>query len=203
MNMYENAWKDIVRPLKITSKRHLLGPVERTISGVKVIRKDLNVSNRNNKNISAYLFHSPEFEAEHTIIYLHGNGGSKLEALALTPLIPKFKINVVGFDFLGCGCSDSETLTYGINEVFDIRDVLQEVRKHTPVERVTLWGRSMGALCAIMFAEMYSYEVNGLVLDSPFRSLSTVIDRIAVQSVALPEFILKPMLYFVKKRAAK
>lgn len=144
------------------------------------------MSNRNNKNISAYLFHAPELEAEHTIIYLHGNGGSKLEALALTPLIPKFKINVVGFDFLGCGCSDSETLTYGINEVFDIRDVLQEVRKYTPVERVTLWGRSMGALCAIMFAEMYSYEVNGLILDSPFRSLSSVIDRIALQSVALP-----------------
>lgn len=50
---------------------------------------------------------------------------------------------------------------------------------------------------------MYSYEVNGLILDSPFRSLSTVIDRIAIQSVPLPEFILKPVLYFVKKRAAK
>ena len=73
------------------------------------------------------------------------------------PLIPKFKMNVVSFDFLGCGNSDSETLTYGINEVFDIRDFLQEVRKVIPIGRVTLWGRSMGALCSIMFAEMYAY----------------------------------------------
>lgn len=104
----------------------------------------------------------------------------------MIPLIPKFKINVVSFDFLGCGSSDPEILTYGINEVFDIRDILQEVRKHARVGRITLWGRSMGALCSIMFAEMYSYEVNGLILDSPFKSLSKVVDRIASQSVPLP-----------------
>mgnify|MGYP002868132169 CR=1 FL=1 len=61
----------------------------------------------------------------------------------------------------------------------------------------------MGALCAIMFSEMYSYEVNGLVLDSPFRSLSAVVDRIAAQSVPFPEFLLKPLIYLIKKRAVK
>lgn len=70
------------------------------------MRQDMEVSNRNSKTISAFLFFSPEVEAEHTVIYLHGNGGSKLEALAFVPLIPKFKINIVAFDFLGCGCSD-------------------------------------------------------------------------------------------------
>ena len=61
----------------------------------------------------------------------------------------------------------------------------------------------MGALCAIMFAEMYSYEVNGLILDSPFRSLSSVVDRIAAQSVPIPEIFIKPIVYLVKKRAAQ
>jgi len=61
----------------------------------------------------------------------------------------------------------------------------------------------MGALCAIMFAEMYSYDVNGLILDSPFKSLSKVIDRIAAQSVPLPEFMLKPILYLIKNKAVK
>lgn len=77
------------------------------------------------------------------------------------------------------------------------------MRKYTHVGRVTLWGRSMGALCSIMFSEMYSYEVNGLILDSPFRNLSEVVDRIAAQTVPLPEFVLRPILYFVKNRAAK
>ena len=47
------------------------------------------------------------------------------------------------------------------------------------------------------FGKFNSIRNSGLQLKVP------VIDRIAVQSVALPEFILKPMLYFVKKRAAK
>jgi pimeloyl-ACP methyl ester carboxylesterase len=120
-------------------------------------------------------------QSSETIVYLHGNGGSKLEALPLIQYIPKYGIAIAAFDLLGCGSSDEETLTYGVNEVFDIRDVLQEIRKITNASRVTLWGRSMGAMCSIMFAEMYSYEVNGLILDSPFRCLSSVIDRVAAR----------------------
>jgi pimeloyl-ACP methyl ester carboxylesterase len=112
-------------------------------------------------------------------------------------------MNIAAFDLLGCGNSDSENLTYGVNEVFDIRDILNEIRKHIKVGRVILWGRSMGSLCAIMFADMYSYEVNGLILDCPFRSLAKVVERIACRKVTLPNFIIRPMLYFIKQRAIK
>ena len=50
---------------------------------------------------------------------------------------------------------------------------------------------------------MYSYEVGGLVLDSPFRNLSKVVDRIAIRHTGMPEWIIKPALYLVKKKAAK
>lgn len=78
MDAYENAWKNIVRPTQIKSKKHLLGPSERSIHGVRIVRTDLEVCNRNNKKMSAFLFHSPNFEAEDTVLYLHGNGGSKI-----------------------------------------------------------------------------------------------------------------------------
>jgi hypothetical protein len=41
MNVYENAWKNIVMPIQIQSKKHLLGPTERTINGTKIVRVDL------------------------------------------------------------------------------------------------------------------------------------------------------------------
>lgn len=69
----------------------------------------------------------------------------------------QFGVQLAAFDLAGCGNSDPETLSYGLNEVFDIKDMLQEVRKHVRVGRVVLWGRSMGSLCAIMFADMYAY----------------------------------------------
>ena len=81
--------------------------------------------------------------------------------------------------------------------------MLEETRKHIKIGRVTLWGRSMGSLCAIMFADMYSYEVSALILDSPFKNLSEVIERIAKRKVNLPDLIIKPLLYFIKQRAIK
>ena len=54
-----------------------------------------------------------------------------------------------------------------------------------------------------MFAEMYPYEVRALVLDSPFCTLSKVVEKIAIHETSLPLFILKPVLYLVKKKAEK
>jgi len=78
MKIYENAWKNIVMPTQIQSKKHLLGPSERIVNGSKVLRVDLEVLNRNNKKISGFLFYCPEVEAEDTVLYMHGNGGSKI-----------------------------------------------------------------------------------------------------------------------------
>lgn len=41
MDLYENAWKNIVQPAQIKTKKHLLGPSERIIDDCKIIRKDL------------------------------------------------------------------------------------------------------------------------------------------------------------------
>ncbi len=52
-----------------------------------------------------------------------------------------------------------------------------------------------------MFANMYAYEVNALILDSPFRSLSGVVQRIASKKVQVPLFLLKPFLYMIEQKA--
>lgn len=44
-----------------------------------------------------------------TVLYLHGNGGHKMEALQFAN--PRF--NLVAFDFGACGKSEGEYLTYG------------------------------------------------------------------------------------------
>jgi hypothetical protein len=45
--------------------------------------------------------------------------------------------------------------------------------------------------------------VHSLVLDSPFRSLAKVVERIASRRVSLPLVMLKPALYMIQKRAAE
>lgn len=60
MNVYDMAWKNIVKPTQIKSKRHLLGPAEMTVDNQVIVRTDLNVINRNNKKISGFVYHSPD-----------------------------------------------------------------------------------------------------------------------------------------------
>ena len=78
MDMYESAWKNIVQPTQIKTKKHLLGPSERHIDECKIVRKDLEVMNRNNKKLSGYIFYAPESNFTETVLYLHGNGGTKI-----------------------------------------------------------------------------------------------------------------------------
>ena len=60
MNVYEEAWKNIVKPTQITTKKHHLGPVQRTIDGCTIRRVDLEVTNRNKKRISGFLYYCEE-----------------------------------------------------------------------------------------------------------------------------------------------
>lgn len=78
MNVFEEAWRNIISPPQIRCKVTALGPKEKQVGAHTVLRKDLTVLNRNGKKIEGFLFHSPDVEATETILYLHGNGGSKL-----------------------------------------------------------------------------------------------------------------------------
>lgn len=78
MNLFEEAWRNIISPPQIRCKLTALGPRERQVGDLNVIRVDLSVLNRNGKRLEGFLFHCPQVDANETILYLHGNGGSKL-----------------------------------------------------------------------------------------------------------------------------
>ena len=48
--------------------------------------------------------------------------------MPLVSLIPKFNIAVAAFDLAGCGNSEEDFLTYGVNEIYDIRDMIDELK---------------------------------------------------------------------------
>ena len=49
------------------------------------------------------------------------------------------------------------------------------------MERLSVWGRSMGAVTAINFAVKNPKIIDKLILDSPFRYLDAVIKRVIKQ----------------------
>ncbi len=96
----------------------------------------------------------------------------------MLPIIAENNVALISFDFVGCGNSDPGYLTYGIQESADAEIVLREAYKYLDIEKLTVWGRSMGAVTAIMFAAKNHKIVDKLVLDSPFKCLEAVIRRV-------------------------
>jgi pimeloyl-ACP methyl ester carboxylesterase len=85
------------------------------------------------------------------------------------------------FDFSGCGKSEGLSVTYGMKEKHDIGNMSSNVESVLNIlrfrySRFVLWGRSMGAVSALLYAITYNNpsDVTMLVLDSPFSSFETI-----------------------------
>jgi pimeloyl-ACP methyl ester carboxylesterase len=57
-----------------------------------------------------------------------------------------------------------------------------------------IWGRSMGAVTALLYQSKYK-GVNGLILDSPFHSLYEIFVSQIVNLTGLPRFIAESVVF--------
>jgi pimeloyl-ACP methyl ester carboxylesterase len=56
------------------------------------------------------------------------------------------------FDFAGCGKSEGEDITYGLREAEDVNSIIDYLRVNKGIKEFVLWGRSMGAVAALLYA---------------------------------------------------
>jgi len=105
---------------------------------------------------------------------------------------------VCTFDFSGCGNSEGKYISLGWHERADLRVVVAHIRQHFRVSLVGLWGRSMGAATSLMFAAE-DPSIAGLVLDSPFSSLKTLVGELVKRYAKLPGFVAAVARKIVRK----
>jgi fermentation-respiration switch protein FrsA (DUF1100 family) len=130
---------------------------------------------------------------------LHGNSSSRCEAYAeVKYLLPK-NICLFSFDFCGCGKSEGDYISLGYYEKEDVHCVIEYLLKSKKVSKIGLWGRSMGAVTAIMYASEHPSNISALILDSGFYSLNTLIHELVNSRVNLPNFIIDKVLNSVKE----
>jgi pimeloyl-ACP methyl ester carboxylesterase len=79
-------------------------------------------------------------------------------------------ITLFAFDFAGCGQSEGEYISLGYYEREDVDVVFNYLRSLGTVSSIGIFGRSMGAVTALMYADR-NHEIGGVVLDSPFSNL--------------------------------
>lgn len=133
------------------------------------------------------------------MIYLHGNTSSRYESLPLVQILLPSNITFFCFDFSGCGKSEGEYISLGWWERQDLKTVVDFLKSTGRVSRIGLWGRSMGASTALMYA-VEDESLAGIVADSPFSCLSELIQEIASNLVPhIPSFLRSMLIWLIKR----
>ena len=203
---YEDLWKAVIRPNRDEYKEEDLGPEKFKINHKYYKRTDLSITNKRGLKLVCSFWEPFDEEREYTrlpcVIYLHGNSSSRCEAVAEIKYLLPLNITVFAFDFSGCGKSQGEYISLGWYEREDVESVIDYLRKTNKVSTIGLWGRSMGAVTAIMYGDR-DPSVAGMVLDSAFASLKELIEELVKSRVKLPEFILNQATKLVKSTISK
>ena len=200
---YDDLWKAIIRPGRDIYEQSELGPFKFEISEKCYKRTDFELINNRGLKLICSFWEPFDEEREKTVlpcvIYLHGNSSSRCEAYSeVRYLLPK-NLCLFSFDFCGCGKSEGDYISLGYYEKEDVKCIIEYLQKSKKVGKIGLWGRSMGAVTAIMYASEHPEDISALVLDSGFYSLKQLIFELVKSKINLPDFIIDQVLKKVKE----
>ena len=203
-NKYEDLWKYVIRPEKDDYTLDELGPVKFKHNQKLFKQTDLTLTNKRNLKLCCSFWEPEErkYPKLPCVIYLHGNSSSRTEIFPELYYLLSSDITVFAFDFSGCGKSQGEYISLGYYEREDVESVIEYLRKTNKVSTIGLWGRSMGAVTAIMYGDR-DPSIAGMVLDSAFASLKELIEELVKDRVKLPDFILNQATKLVKSTINK
>lgn len=93
------------------------------------------------------------------------------------------------FDYEGSGLSSGEFVSLGWFEKTQVSVVIDYLTSKYRIGTVGLWGRSMGAVTALLYSEENPERVSAIVVDSPFSSLKKMVQDIAFDHYKIPGFV--------------
>lgn len=199
---YSDAWKAIIRPPRDEYTDKELGSSKFMIKHKTFQRSDFDLRNDRNLVLKCSFFEPIKRERPlkelPCIIYLHGNCSSRLEAIPYIATFLSANITFFCFDFSGSGKSEGEYISLGWWEREDLKTVVEYLRKSKRTSTIGLWGRSMGAVTALLHADS-DHSIAGLVLDSPFASLTRLTEELCKKyAKGVPGFLFSIAQWFVK-----
>ena len=198
---YETLWKSIIRPPRDEYNMDQLGETTFYHKGKIYVRHDYELINKRGNLIKcSFLEHEISTRLDYlmpVVIYLHGNSSSRIEGFRNAPDLLKNGINIVMFDFAGCGLSEGEYITLGWNEKDDVKLIIDFVEKLPGVSNIGLWGRSMGAATTMFYAHS-DKRIKAICMDSPFGDFKLLAKDLCSKYISLPNFVLSTAMNLVK-----
>lgn len=98
------------------------------------------------------------------------------------------------FDFSGFGHSEGQNSTLGLKEQDDLAAVVAHLKAHFKQQTIYIWGRSMGAVTALLLAKKSNNTFcDAIILDAPFSSTQKMVGpyyKLCNVVPSIPNFIL-------------
>jgi len=134
------------------------------------------------------------------VIFLHGNSSSRVSGLCVLKTVLAAGADLFCFDFAGCGLSGGDYVSLGHYERLDLAAVMERLRFRGNVTTIGLWGRSMGAATALMYADT-DPSIAAMVLDSPFTDLRSLAIELCQKETygSVPGWLVDAALSVIKK----
>eukprot|EP00580_Thalassiosira_gravida_P016295 CAMPEP_0201664284 /NCGR_PEP_ID=MMETSP0494-20130426/5806_1 /ASSEMBLY_ACC=CAM_ASM_000839 /TAXON_ID=420259 /ORGANISM="Thalassiosira gravida, Strain GMp14c1" /LENGTH=569 /DNA_ID=CAMNT_0048143025 /DNA_START=323 /DNA_END=2032 /DNA_ORIENTATION=- len=191
---YQELVNAIIRPPRAKYREEHLGPPAFSFLGKRFTRTDFTLQTTTGLNLQCSHWEPVERTAVRipVVIYMHGNASARIEVLPQLTVLLALGVAVFAFDFGGSGKSDGEHVTLGYFEREDLLCVVAHLRATDVVSTIALWGRSMGAVTALMHGDR-DPSIAGMVLDSPFADLARLceemVDKARDQGINVPGFV--------------
>eukprot|EP00930_Biecheleria_cincta_P004372 TRINITY_DN105287_c0_g1_i1.p1 TRINITY_DN105287_c0_g1~~TRINITY_DN105287_c0_g1_i1.p1 ORF type:complete len:482 (+),score=79.19 TRINITY_DN105287_c0_g1_i1:35-1447(+) len=210
-DLFFQAWRLVIRPPRSIYPKEALGPenlrvlLPSTPPGTKNLshphwRQDLRLRNRHGHILECSHFQPMESKKDSSqekmpcIIYCHGSSSCRIDAFKVMPYLLQYNVTLFCLDFSGSGLSDGDYVTLGYQEQDDLSTVIDYLSRVRTVSSIGLWGKSMGAVAALMRTAR-DRRVDACVLDSPFSDFRGLVVEAAKDSSTL-QWIPKSMVEF-------
>lgn len=115
-------------------------------------------------------------ESADTLVWFHGNAGNigdRIDNLLL--ITRRLSVNVFIFDYRGYGNSDGKPSELGLYADGEAALAYLRARGDVDMNRLTLFGRSLG--CAVAVELATRHPVKAVILESPFTSIDAMAHR--------------------------
>ncbi|KAL7535388.1 hypothetical protein ACHAWF_007510, partial [Thalassiosira exigua] len=182
------------RPPRAKYREEHLGPPAFSFLGRRFTRTDFTLCTQRGLNLQCSHWEPIERPVARipVVIYMHGNASARVEVLPQLTVLLALGVAVFAFDFAGSGKSDGDHVTLGYFEREDLMCVVAHLRATDVVSTIALWGRSMGAVTALLHGDR-DPSIAGMVLDSPFSDLARLceemVDKARDQGINVPGFV--------------
>ncbi|MDE2635935.1 MAG: alpha/beta fold hydrolase [Chloroflexota bacterium] len=120
-------------------------------------------------------WHAPPASRGGSVLLLHGHGGNRDQLLVHAEYLVEAGYGALLIDFRNHGESDGEVTSMGYHEVKDARAAYRFLQDQKEVERIALWGHSMGGAVASQL--MSEVNAAGLIVDATFTDFPSVVRR--------------------------